>query len=78
MYNQRSASDIFEDIAEPTKFMNPKTGTANIGAALRIVFLPHSPEPMETVHCLAFFDLNATFNALLFPVTVRSVPVFLA
>jgi hypothetical protein len=46
---QRSDSDIFEDISESKKFMNPTTGNAIIGIALMIVFLPHLPVPMEAV-----------------------------
>ena len=39
MYNHKSPSVALDDVAEPTKFMNPSTGNAIIGNALTTVFL---------------------------------------
>jgi hypothetical protein len=78
MYNHKSLSDALEDIAEPTKFMNPTIGNTTIGIALTIVFFPQSPVPMVIEHARAFFVVNDTVSALRFPVTVLSLLAFLA
>ena len=73
IYNHKSPSVALEDVAEPTKFMNPSTGNATIGNALTTVFLPQSPVPIVILQDLAFLVVILIVIALLLPVTFLNV-----